>query len=71
MENSIINVCAGKKFNRVSSSHVSYSGEEIKKMRREFYKLKNLQLTQGKLSAEQNLDYERMRQILVHYGLNV
>ncbi len=40
-------------------------------MRREFCKLKNLQLTQGKLSAEQNLDYERMRQILVHYGLNV
>lgn len=28
-------------------------------------------LTQGKLSPEQQRDYERMRQILVHYGLKV
>ena len=62
---------SGKKFTRVTSSHVSYSGEELKKLRTEFNRLKNQMLTQGKLSPEQQRDYERMRQILVHYGLKV
>ena len=55
----------------MTSSHVSYSGEELKKLRTEFNRLKNQMLTQGKLSPEQQRDYERMRQILVHYGLKV
>ncbi len=56
---------------RVTSSHVSYSGEELKKLRAEFNRLKNQMLTQGKLSPEQQRDYERTRQILAHYGLKV
>ena len=62
---------SGKKFTRVTSSHVSYSGEELKKLRAEFNRLKNQMLTQGKLSPEQQRDYERTRQILAHYGLKV
>ena len=55
----------------MTSSHVSYSGEELKKLRAEFNRLKNQMLTQGKLSPEQQRDYERTRQILAHYGLKV
>ena len=42
---SVAKTTSGKKFTRVTSSHVSYSGEELKKLRTEFNRLKNQMLT--------------------------
>ncbi len=66
MEKSIIK--SGKKYQRVASSHVSYSAEELEKLRKEFNMLR---AKQEKLTKEEQGDYDRMKQILAHYGVKL
>lgn len=66
MEKSIIK--SGKKYHRVASSHVSYSAEDLEKLRKEFNDLRS---KQGKLTKEEQGDYDRMKQILAHYGVKL
>ncbi len=62
---------SGKKYQRVASSHVAYSAEDLEKLRKEFNALKCKLLTDEHLSEAEHKDYDRMQQILAHYGVNV
>ena len=59
-----------KKYHRVTSSHISYSKDDLKNVRKEFNALKS-KLQTGKLSVSEQQDYDRMRLILAHYGVKV
>ena len=59
---------SGKKYQRVASSHVAYSAEDLEKLRKEFNMLR---AKQGKLTKEEQGDYDRMKQILAHYGVKL
>ena len=69
MEKSIIK--SGKKYQRVASSHVAYSAEDLEKLRKEFNALKCKLLTDEHFSEAEHKDYDRMKQILAHYGMKI